>query len=187
MIAVTVQAGDTLSGIAAAHGESLAQVEADNPQFSSDFNLIMVGQQVNLSGGGTGTITSAGPSFTPSHTDGDGDHDGDTSDAPAQSAPVQHTSPSSTTFTPTSGGGVGSTPASGISIPGMPQSLANCIWFRESTNGTNPAAGGNQFGIIPASGFNVAGDSVAQQEQVAGQIFAQSGGAAWAADGCPGT
>ena len=77
--------------------------------------------------------------------------------------------------------------ASGISIPGMPQSLANCIWFRESTNGTNPAAGGNQFGIIPASGFSVAGDSVQQQEQVAGQIYAQSGGAAWAADGCPGT
>lgn len=75
----------------------------------------------------------------------------------------------------------------GISIPGMPQSLANCIWFRESTDGTNPAADGNQFGIIPASGFNVSGMSVAQQEQVAGQIYAQSGGAAWAADGCPGT
>lgn len=77
--------------------------------------------------------------------------------------------------------------ASGVSIPGMPQSLANCIWQRESTSGTNPAAGGNQFGIIPASGYNVAGDSVQQQEQVAGQIYAQSGGAAWAADGCPGT
>ena len=77
--------------------------------------------------------------------------------------------------------------ASGVSIPGMPQSLANCIWQRESTSGTNPAAGGNQFGIIPASGYNVSGDSVQQQEQVAGQIYSQSGGAAWAADGCPGT
>ena len=185
MIAVTVTAGETLSGIASAHGESLAQVEADNPQFSSDFNLILVGQTVNIGGGGTGTITSAGTAFAP-HADGDGDHDGDTSDAPAQSAPVQHSSPSSTTFTP-SLGTTGSGPPSAISIPGMPQGLANCIWFRESTNGTNPAANGNQFGIIPASGFNVAGDSVAQQEQVAGQIFAQSGGGAWAADGCPGT
>lgn len=186
MIAVTVHTGDTLSAIASAHGESLAQVEADNPQFSSDFNLILVGQTVNIGGGGTGTITSSSPAFTPSHTDGDGDHDGDTSDAPAQSAPVHQASPSSTTFTPAAGT-VGSGAPSGISIPGMPQGLANCIWFRESTNGTNPAAGGNQFGIIPASGFNVAGDSVAQQEQVAGQIFAQSGGGAWAADGCPGT
>jgi hypothetical protein len=185
MIAVTVQPGDTLSGIAAAHGESLGQVEADNPQFSSDFNLIMVGQTVNLGGGHTGTITSTS-SPSASSTDGDGDHDGDTSDAPSQSAPVHTASPSSTTFTPSTGT-TGSGAPSGISIPGMPQGLANCIWFRESTNGTNPAAGGNQFGIIPASGFNVAGDSVAQQEQVAGQIFAQSGGAAWAADGCPGT
>ena len=47
--------------------------------------------------------------------------------------------------------------------------------------------GGNAFGIISASGYNVAGDSLAQQEQVAGQIYAQSGGQAWAADGCPGT
>lgn len=77
-------------------------------------------------------------------------------------------------------------PAS-VSIPGMPQALANCIWYRESTNGTNPAAHGNQFGIILASGYTVAGDSVAQQEQVAGQIYASAGGAAWLADGCPGT
>jgi hypothetical protein len=69
----------------------------------------------------------------------------------------------------------------------MPRSLANCIWFRESTNGTNPAAHGNQFGTIPASGCNVAGDSVAPQEAVAGQIYASAGGAAWSADHCPGT
>jgi LysM repeat protein len=171
MIAVTVQAGDTLSGIASAHGESLAQVEADNPQFSSDWNLILVGQTVNIGGGGTGTITSV-------------------SSSPSESAPTpppqQQASPSSTSFTP-SAGTPGSGPPSGISIPGMPQGLANCIWFRESTDGQNPAADGNQFGIIPASGFNVSGESVSQQEATAGQIFAQDGGQAWAADGCAGT
>jgi hypothetical protein len=69
----------------------------------------------------------------------------------------------------------------------VPQSLASCIWYRESTDGQNPAAHGNQFGIIPVSGYNVAGDSVAQQEQVAGQLFAAYGGSPWLADGCPGT
>ena len=102
--------------------------------------------------------------------------------APAQSAPQQPQQPS---YQPSNPQPVSS--AGGVSIPGMPQGLANCIWQRESTSGTNPAANGNQFGIIPASGYNVAGDSVAQQEQTAGQIYAQSGGQAWAADGCPGT
>lgn len=163
MIAVTVQPGDTLSGIASEHGESLSQLESDNPQFSSNWNLILVGQTVSIGGGTAWTPPSApesapAPSFTPSQ-------------APA-------VSPSTVPVSDSSGG---------FHIPGMSDSMASCIAFRESTNDTNPAANGNAFGIIPASGFNVAGDSLAQQEQVAGQIFAQSGGGAWAADGCPGT
>lgn len=43
----TVQPGDTLSGIAAANGMSLAQIESLNPQFK-DMNLIHPGETVNL-------------------------------------------------------------------------------------------------------------------------------------------
>jgi LysM repeat protein len=149
---VPVQDGNTLSGIAAQHGESLSSLEAANPQFGNP-NLIYTGQNVTVPGNVREVV-------------------GDTGSAP-QSQPGSQ--------------GTAWAPSSGVSIPGMPQGLANCIWQRESTSGTNPAADGNQFGIIPASGYDVAGDSVAQQEQVAGQIYAQSGGAAWAADGCAGT
>jgi LysM repeat protein len=162
MFAVTVQPGDTLSGIAAAHGESLATVEADNPQFS-DPNLIYVGQHVYI-GGGSGVSSSSVERSAPAYTP---------------------PSPSSTSYHSSSGGSGGS---GGLyDIPGMPSGLAHCIAYRESTDDTNPAANGNAYGIIPASGYNVAGDSIAQQNQVAGEIYAQSGGAAWAADGCPGT
>jgi hypothetical protein len=106
---------------------------------------------------------------------------GGTSSAPSTPAPSTSGTPVPSTSAPVT------TPGGGVSIPGMPQGLANCIAFRESTNGTNPAANGNVFGIIPASGYNVAGQSLAQQEATAGQIYAQYGGAAWAADGCPGT
>lgn len=80
-----------------------------------------------------------------------------------------------------SGGGASS--GSGFSIPGMPSSLANCIAFRESTNGELSS---NYFGITPGSGYSSAGD-LAQQEQTAGEIYAHQGAEAWAADGCPGT
>jgi hypothetical protein len=163
MFAVTVQPGDTLSGIASEHGESLATLEGDNPQFSSNWNLIIAGQTVNIGGGGSWTPPSA-----------------------PQSAPVQHSTPSQTPAVSPSNVPV-SDSSGGFHIPGMSDSMASCIAYRESTNDTNPAAHGNAFGIIPASGYNVAGDSLAQQEQVAGQIYAQSGGGAWAADGCPGT
>jgi len=48
---ITVKTGDTLSGIAAAHGISLAQIEQLNPQLSANFNLIHPGAIVNLGGG----------------------------------------------------------------------------------------------------------------------------------------
>jgi hypothetical protein len=69
-------------------------------------------------------------------------------------------------------------------IPGVPSSFAACVAYRESTNDTNPAANGNAYGIIPASGYSVSGDSIAQQKQVFKQIYDTSGPGAWAADGC---
>lgn len=69
-------------------------------------------------------------------------------------------------------------------IPGVPHAFAACVAYRESTNNTNPAAHGNAYGIIPASGYNVSGYSIAQQKQVFKQIYDTSGPRAWAADGC---
>ena len=72
-------------------------------------------------------------------------------------------------------------------IPGVPSSLASCVAYRESTDLQNPAADGNAYGIIPASGYNVSGTSIAHQKQVFAQLYAQDGATPWAADGCPGT
>ena len=69
-------------------------------------------------------------------------------------------------------------------IPGVPHAYAACVAYRESTNNTNPAAHGNAYGIIPASGYNVGGESIAQQKQVFKQIYDTTGPRAWAADGC---
>jgi hypothetical protein len=69
-------------------------------------------------------------------------------------------------------------------VPGVPTSFATCVAYRESTNNTNPAAHGNAYGIIPASGYNVSGDSIAQQKLVFKQIYDTAGPRAWAADGC---
>ncbi|POB11428.1 LysM peptidoglycan-binding domain-containing protein [Sulfobacillus sp. hq2] len=54
----TVQSGDTLSGIAAATGVSLAALEAANPQISNP-NLIDVGQQITIPSGHS--VTTSAP------------------------------------------------------------------------------------------------------------------------------
>ena len=168
MIAVTVQSGDTLSGIAAAHGDSLASVEGANPGIS-DPNLIFAGQTVYLPSGGSWTPPSApestpAPSYTP------------------PPAPVYHSSPSDTTYhapAPSSGG---------LSdVPGVPSGFAACVAYRESTDGANQAYNGGVYGIITASGHDVNGQSLAAQKQAFSEIYATTGPSAWAADGCPGT
>lgn len=70
-------------------------------------------------------------------------------------------------------------------VPGVPQAFAACVAFRESTNGTNPAANGNMYGIIPASGYNVAGMSLGQQKIIFAKLYAQYGTQPWSpSDGC---
>ena len=44
--------------------------------------------------------------------------------------------------------------------------------YRESTDLQNPAASGNAYGIIPASGYNVYGTSLAHQKQVFAELYA---------------
>jgi hypothetical protein len=176
LAAYLVQPGDTLSGVAASHGVSLAAVEAANPQLANP-NLIYAGQTVQIPEG-----SSAAQSYTAPSSGSQGT-------AVQQSAP-SYSSPSSiasATTSTSSGGSSGYSSSSLSDIPGVPQSLAACVAYRESTNLQNPAADGNAYGIIPASGYNVYGTSLANQKQVFAELYQQYGGSPWAADGCPGT
>ncbi len=187
----TVQPGDTLSGLYGSQWPAACQVN-----HLANCDLITAGQVLVNPGShvthGDGDGAAPGTAYgVAGHFWGDGDGDGfDLTHspfpaAPVQSAPVQ-SSGVSVPSAPVQAAPVQTSGGSGqFHVPGMPQSFTNCIAFRESTNGTNPAANGNVFGIIPASGHNVSGMSVAQQEQVAGQIYATSGAAAWGPfDGC---
>jgi hypothetical protein len=186
LAAYLVQPGDTLSGIAASHSVSLAAVEAANTHISN-FNMIFAGQSIELPQGSSAATAITGAQAVPAQQ----------SASVKQSVPVQqsaptHTSPSSTasaTATVSSGsaGSSGYSSSSLSDIPGVPSSLAACVAYRESTNLQNPAANGNAYGIIPASGYNVYGTSLAHQKQVFAELYAQDGGSPWAADGCPGT
>jgi len=186
LAAYLVQPGDTLSGIAASHSVSLAAVEAANPHISN-FNLIFAGQSIELPQGSSAATAITGAQSAPAQQ----------SASVKQSVPVQqsapsYTSPSSTAsataVTHTSSTGSSGYSSSSLSdIPGVPSSFAACVAYRESTDLQNPAANGNAYGIIPASGYNVEGTSLANQKQVFAELYAQDGGAPWAADGCPGT
>ena len=108
-------------------------------------------------------------------TDGDGDHDGDMSDHSSVRASAQAPAPQAASTPVSSGGGYSS-------VPGVPAGFAACVAMRESGNG---AGSSNIYGIIPASGYSVAGMSVAQQKQVFSQLYAKDGTAPWAPyDGC---
>jgi murein DD-endopeptidase MepM/ murein hydrolase activator NlpD len=152
MIPVVVQPGNTLSGIAAQYGTSYQAIAAASG--ITNPNVIYAGETVEVPTGGVS--------------------------APA---PVYNSSPSNTSYAPSTPTPAPASTSDGqFSVPGMPQSLANCIAFKESTDGQLSS---NIFGIIPASGYNVSGDSVAQQEQVAGQLYAADGTQPWApSDGC---
>jgi LysM repeat protein len=176
LAAYLVHPGDTLSGIAASHGVSLAAVEAANSQLSNP-NLVYAGQTVEIP---EGSSASHGSSTTQSST---------AAQSVSQSAaPASSPSSIASAVTQTSSGGSSGYSSSSLSdIPGVPQSLAACVAYRESTDLQNPAANGNAYGIIPASGYNVDGTSLANQKQVFAELYQQYGGSPWAADGCPGT
>ena len=192
LAAYLVQPGDTLSGIAASHSVSLAAVEAANPHIAN-FNLIFAGQTIELPTGSsaataiTGTHAAPVRQFAPAQRSASVQHS-----VPVQQSAPSYTSPSSTasataTTHTSSTGSSGYSSSSLSDIPGVPASLAACVAYRESTDLQNPAADGNAYGIIPASGYNVEGTSLANQKQVFAELYAQDGGAPWAADGCPGT
>jgi LysM repeat protein len=174
LVAYLVQPGDTLSGIAASHGASLAAVEAANPKIANP-NLIYAGQTIEVPGG-----SSAAQGYTPASGGG---HSASSYSSPSSTA-------SATTRTSSSGSSGYSASSSRSSsgslsdVPGVPQSFAACVAMRESTNLQNPAAHGNAYGIIPASGYNVNGTSLSNQKQVFAQLYQHYGTRPWASDGC---
>lgn len=187
LAAYLVQPGDTLSGIAASHGVSLAAVEAANPQIGNP-NLIYAGQSVSLSGGSSaqGHTSQRGYAHTAQASTPTYSHS--TYRSPSSIAGTTKTSTGrSSGHSGTSAGSSGYSSGSLSDIPGVPKSFAACVAYRESTNGTNQAYNGGVYGIITASGVNVNGQSVAAQKAAFSKLYAQYGGHPWAADGCPGT
>jgi len=174
LVAYLVQPGDTLSGIAASHGVSLAAVEAANPHLANP-NLIYTGQTVDLPEG-----SSAKPAS--SATQGSAAAASASKSTSAQSYQSPSSIASATTQASSTASGYSSSSLS--DIPGVPQSFAACVAYRESTDLQNPAANGNAYGIIPASGYNVDGTSLANQKQVFAELYAQDGTSPWASDGC---
>jgi murein DD-endopeptidase MepM/ murein hydrolase activator NlpD len=149
LAAYLVQPGDTLSGIAASHGVTVAAIEAANP-YISDPSLIYAGQTVEI---------PRGTSATGHHRD----------------RVVSRFD---------SDGSLGYQSVSLSDIPGVPQSFAACVALRESTDLQNPAADGNAYGIIPASGYDVRGTSLAYQKHVFAELYQRYGTSPWASDGC---
>jgi hypothetical protein len=185
-----VQPGDTLSGIAASHGASLAAVEAANPQLANP-NLIYVGQSVKIPEGSSAaqaTATTAAPAASSyaSTSHASTAQQSASSYGTTQRSATSYTSPASTAsvaHTSTSGSS-GSSSGSLSSIAGVPSSFAACVAYHESTNGTNQAYNGGVYGIITASGVNVNGQSVAAQKAAFSKLYAQYGTSPWAGDGC---
>ena len=187
LAAYLVQPGDTLSGIAASHSVSLAAVEAANPHISN-FNLIFAGQTIELPEGSSAATAITGSQAAPAQQSASVQHSVPVQQsAPSYSSPSSTASATATVHQSSSTGSSGYSSSSLSDIPGVPSSLASCVAYRESTDLQNPAANGNAYGIIPASGYNVYGTSIAHQKQVFAELYAQDGATPWAADGCPGT
>ena len=175
----TVKSGDTLSGIAQHYNTTWEAIYDGNHSAIQNPNVVYAGQQLRVHEGDLATglvpVQAAAPQSASSNSGQGGSVKSyAVTPAAATSAPAQSAAGSAST------GGSGAL----SDIPGVPQSFAACVAYRESTNNTNPAAHGNAYGIIPASGHNVSGDSIAQQKQVFKQIYDTTGPSAWAADGC---
>ncbi|MGH3297085.1 MAG: LysM peptidoglycan-binding domain-containing protein [Trebonia sp.] len=182
LVTYLVQPGDTLSGIAASHGVSLAAVETANSLITNP-NLIFAGQTVKLPAGSAASQASSTQySSTAAQSASQSTTQSTTQRASSAGSPS-----SIGTVARTTSGSSGYSSSSLSDIPGVPQSLAACVAYRESTDLQNPAANGNAYGIIPASGYNVEGTSLANQKQVFAELYQQDGASPWAADGCPGT
>ena len=173
----TVQAGDTLSGIAAQSGQSLARVEADNPQITNP-NVITVGELVHV-WGGTGSLA---PLRAQSGSTKASTSSGTTSQGSSTQASSSQASDSQSSSTPAD-------TSAGTSSGSAPSSFQQCVAWRESSN--TPTDPDGLYGILPSTwqslGYSgTAGQaSVAQQDQAFQRLYAQDGTSPWAQyDGC---
>ena len=200
----TVKPGDTLSGIAQHYNTTWEAIYNENHSEIRNPNLVYAGERLHIRQGDHSTVGPAQAAATAqSSASSNSVHSAPvrsyrvtttptsttpTSTAPTSTAPTstaaQSTTSTASTADSASSSASGSNSGSLSDIPGVPSSFASCVAYRESTNDTNPAAHGNAYGIIPASGYNVSGDSIAQQKQVFKQIYDTTGASAWAADGC---
>jgi LysM repeat protein len=191
----SVKPGDTLSGIAQHYNTTWEAIYNDNHAAIENPNMVYAGQQLRVpEGDKTATLVPAQTSAAAA-VQQPAASASTAKAAPVQSykvsaAPAAATVKSTQTSTASSNESSGSSASAGSSsgslsdIPGVPASFAACVAYRESTNDTNPAANGNAYGIIDASGYHVSGDSLAQQKQVFKEIYDTTGPSAWAADGC---
>jgi hypothetical protein len=180
----TVQAGETLSGIAAQSGQSLARVEADNPQITNP-NVITVGELVHVWGGNASLAplrAQSGGSTKSSTTQGSTTQGSTAQASDSQASDSQASSASA------SGSQSSSTPASS-GTGSAPSSFQQCVAWRESSN--TPTDPDGLYGILPSTwqslGYSgTAGQaSVAQQDQAFQRLYAQDGTSPWAQyDGC---
>jgi LysM repeat protein len=178
----TVKPGDTLSGIAQNYNTTWEAIYHTNQSEIKNPNLVYAGEQIRVPQGDHTASLVPAQAAAPKAASAPAVQSHAVTAAPA--ATQVHSTYRSTASTASTTTSAGSSSSALSDIPGVPSSFAACVAYRESTNNTNPAAHGNAYGIIPASGYNVGGASIAQQKQVFKEIYDTAGPRAWAADGC---
>jgi hypothetical protein len=150
----TVKPGDTLSGVAQQYNTTWMAIYDDNQSTIRNPNMIFVGQQIRVPEGdlsaAAGPVQASAPQPSASSNT--------VQSAPVRSysvTPTHASTPVQSSSDTASSGGSSYSTGSLSDIPGVPSSFAACVAYRESTNDTNPAAHGDAYGIIPASGYNV--------------------------------
>jgi LysM repeat protein len=184
----TVKPGDTLSGIAQHYNTTWEAIYDDNQSTIRSPNLVFAGQKIRVREGDPAASLVAGKASAPRSSAASGSAKSTRAQTyrvtPTAASTAARTTPVQSTRYAASPAPSGYDSGSLSDIPGVPASFAACVAYRESTDDRNPAAHGDAYGIIPASGYNVSGDSLAEQKQAFERIYDTSGPRAWAADGC---
>ena len=183
---VTVQAGNTLSGIAAAHHMTWEAIYATPPNMKvlTDPNLLTVGERLRI----PDNPRFRAAQFKAKYAAQLAKEFASTEQAPVSQAPVSQAQadPAPTYQTQEQ---AQSQPSDGGSLTAGMSSFESCVAFRESTD--TPTDPDGLFGILPSTwqslGYSgTAGEaSVAQQEAAFNKLYAEDGTQPWAAyDGC---
>jgi LysM repeat protein len=185
---VTVQAGDTLSGIAAAHHMNWEAIYATPPNMKVlvNPNLVTVGERLRI----PENPRFRDAQFKAKYAARLAGNFASPEQAPAsqEQAPVsqQQAEPTQTEQAPAQAQAQSS---DGGSLTAGMSSFESCVAFRESTD--TPTDPDGLFGILPSTwaslGYSgTAGDaSVAEQEAAFNKLYAEDGTQPWAAyDGC---